>query len=127
MIKLPSGAKLEITIAPFKDARALYQALLEEVKSLKMDPEAEVDVNLWKDLFCAALSSKKIEAALDVCMARALYNGVRISDETFEKVEAREDYIDACYEVAKANIQPFTKSLYVKYSHILGKLKVSPT
>lgn len=120
---LPSGAKLKITLAPFKDARALYQALLEEAKVLKLDPTAEVDVNLYKDLFCVGLSSKKIEAALWECMKRVTYNDSRITEDIFEPVEARDDYMTVCFEVAKANIMPFTKSLYAQYAHILEKLR----
>lgn len=125
-VTLPSGAILKITLAPFKDARNLYQAILEEAKVLKLDPNAEVDVNLYKDLFCLGLSSKKIEAALWECMKRATYNGNRIAEDVFEPIEARDDYMAVCFEVAKANILPFTKSLYAQYAHILEKLQKGP-
>lgn len=122
-IDLPSGAKLRVTVSPFAISRALYQAILEESKGLKLDPKAEVDANLFKDLFCVGLSSKKIEACLEACLEKCLYNDKRITADTFEPVEARDDYIQVCFEVAKENIQPFTKSLYAKYAHILGKLE----
>jgi hypothetical protein len=122
-VQLPSGAKLVITVSPFAVSRALYQALLEELKGLKLDPKAEIDVNLWKDLFCSALSSKKIEACLEECMKRATYNGRKIDSDTFEPVEARGDYFDVCFEVAKENVLPFAKSLYAQYADILAKVK----
>ncbi len=124
-IDLPSGAILEVGLAPFGVSKALYQAVLEEAKTLKIDSKDELDVNLFKDIFCAGFSSKRIESCLDECMKRTLYNGKKIDSMTFEPEEARQDYMLVCFEVAKANISPFTKSLYAKYSDILGKLKAS--
>lgn len=122
-MKLPSGAELVITVAPFAEAKALYQAFLKELKVLKFDPKTEMDVNFFKDMFCAALSSKEIENALDVCMKRATYNGLKIDKDTFEPVEARDDYFAVCFEIAKENVLPFTKSLYAQYSPILEKVR----
>lgn len=125
-VSLPSGAKLNITLAPFKDSRALYQAILEEAKVLKLDPTAEIDVNLYKDLVCLGLSSKKIEACLWKCMERATYDGLKMTEDTFEPETARDDYMTVCFEVAKENIQPFTKSLYAQYADMLQKIQSVP-
>jgi hypothetical protein len=128
-IKLPSGAVLKITPAPFAEARALYQACLEEFKSLKLDPEADVDANLYKDLFCAALASKKIEACIWKCLSRVIYNDgsgdLKVTEDTFEPVNRRDDYITVCYEVASENIRPFMKSLYAQYGQILATVQSS--
>lgn len=118
-VKLPSGAELEIGVSPFEVAKNLYQAVLEEVRVLKLDPAAEIDVNLFKDLYCAGFSSKKIEACVQKCFDKVLYNGLRVTPETWEPVEARQDYQEACWAVAQENIEPFTKSLYAKYQTIL--------
>ena len=122
-IELQSGVKLVITVASFAHARALYQAVLEEVKTISLDPKADVDVNLFKDLFCSLLASKKVEAALNECMKKAMYDGLRIDEKTFEPIKAREDYLQVCIEVAKANILPFGKTLMQQFSPILEKLK----
>lgn len=122
MIKLPSGAELRITLAPFADSKALYQAMLEEMKVLKIDPSAQIE-NLVKDIFCIGLSSQKVEAALKVCLARATYNKIRIDENTFEPEEARQDYIPLCFNVATENIRPFMKSLYAEFSRIKGMLE----
>jgi hypothetical protein len=122
-VKVPSGAELKITLAPFSESKALFQAVTEEVKSLKLDPNAEVDVNFWKDIFCLGISSKRIEQALEPCLKRSTYNGLKIDKDTFESPESREDYLTVCYEVAKENLLPFTKSLYAQYAPILEKLK----
>ena len=122
-VTLPSGAKLAITLPPFAVSKALYQAVLEEAKALKLDPEADIDINLFKDLFCTAMSSKKIEACLNECMKRAQYNGLKIDADTFEPESARQDYIHACFEVARESVLPFMKSLSAQYGQVLATLK----
>lgn len=122
-VTLPSGSTLKITPAPFPEARALYQAVVEEMKGLKLDPEAEIDVNFYKDVFCVGLSSKKIEAALWKCMERSLINDLKITADTFEPVEKRDDYLTVCFEVAQENIRPFTKSLFAQYGHIFAMIQ----
>ncbi len=123
--RMPSGAELNITLGSFLESKALYQAILDEAKNLKLDPKEEIGVNMMKDLFCAGFSSKKIEDALWVCMKRCAYKGMRIDADTFESVEAREDYFSVCIEVAKENVLPFTKALTRQYSQILENLKSS--
>ncbi len=129
-VTLPSGAELEIRLAPFADSKALYQAVLEEVKTMNLDPKADVDVNLFKDLFCIGFSSKKIESALNKCFQQVTYNGMKISGDTWEPVSARDDYFKACIEVAKENILPFVKSLYAEYlpifQEMVGSLTLRP-
>lgn len=113
-IKLPSGAELRITLAPFAASKALYQAVLEEVKFLQLTSSTEVDFSLLKDLICVGFSSRKIEQALEECMKRCLYNGMKITADTFENEDARQDYLQVCFEVGKANIEPFLKALMPK-------------
>lgn len=125
-VDLPSGARLKISLSPFAVARDLYQAALEELKHLKLDPEAEVDANFYKDLFCTGLASKKIEKAIWKCMEKALYNDLKITEDTFEPEEARDDYFAVMFEVAKVNIHPFAKDLSAKYGHLLALVKNSP-
>jgi hypothetical protein len=120
---MPSGAELKITVAPFAESKALYQAVAEEGKGLKLDPKQEVDVNFFKDLFCIGLASERIEKALQPCLRRVTYKGLKIDENTFEDVDARQDYFQVCIEVAKENLLPFTKSLYAKFSPLLEKVK----
>jgi len=126
IIDLPSGAKLDTKIAPFEDSKNLWQALLEEAKTLKINSNDPMeDLTLLKDIFCMGLSSKKIEAMLWKCIERSTYNSMKIDRETFEPVDARQDYAIVCFEVARENILPFTKSLTQKYSQILAMMKSS--
>lgn len=125
-IKLPSGAELKITLAPFADAKSLYQAVLEEMKCLKIDAATEIDVNLFKDLFCYGFSSKKVETALEQCMKRCLINGIKIDKDTFEAEDLRQDYLIVCIEVVKANILPFLKPLFAQYNQLTQVIQGVP-
>lgn len=120
---LPSGAKLEVQLAPFADSKALYQAFAMEATKLKVDATVELDVNLFKDIAAVALSSREIEKAMWVCMKRCLYKGAPITPETFEPVEAREDYLPACMEVAQENVAPFMKSLISQWKAQAGGIQ----
>jgi len=120
-IKLPSGAELRITLAPFADARALYQALLAEVRGVNVAGTEDVR-NLLKEIFCAGFSSKLVEACVWKCIERATYNNLKIIEDTFEPAKAREDYFTVFYEVTRENVLPFTKSLYVQLKAIREKL-----
>lgn len=117
-VTLQSGAKLKIDVAPFMDAKALYQAVLEELRTVEVDERSESQADLIKNLFCASFTSKKIDQALAKCMERALYNGLKITNETWEPVEARADYMLVCFEVAKENLAPFVKSLSAEFSAV---------
>ena len=118
-IKLPSGAILKVSPAKFEDSKALYQSVLEELKMISFNSKTELGL-IYKDLFCAGFSSKKIELCLWECMKKCTYNNgktgdLKIDQDTFEPVSARDDYIKVCMEVAKENIDPFVKSLYAEY------------
>lgn len=124
-LDLPSGRKLHIQTANFETSRALFEACMEEVKALKVDPEAEIDVNFLKDVFCTAISSKKIMKCVWDCFKTVTIDEVRISKDTFEPVDARADYYTVCWEVTHDNVLPFMKSHLPMLSAILGKAKDS--
>lgn len=112
--KLDSGAILKLQPAPFKDSKALYQALLRELKGVTLS--ASVDMaSVYRDLFCLGFASPDIEACIWKCMERCLLNDLRIDDNTFEPVERRDDYVKVCVEIARENVFPFFKSLYAEY------------
>lgn len=111
-INLPSGAILEINLAPFADADKLNKSVAKELKSLKIDSQMEFeDPNFIKDMVCAAISSDEIMAALWVCFKRCTYNGQKITVDSFESEEGRGDYFFICREVLVGNCLPFFKSL----------------
>lgn len=128
-IKLPSGAILKITLAPFSDAKALYQAFLEEIKNIEVSSKEDF-TSLFKNIICVGFSSKKIESCLEVCLKRCTYDygkgDLKIDKDSFEPVENRGDYMSVCIEVAKENILPFMKSLYAQYQQLLAILPDAP-
>lgn len=123
-ITLGSGAKLDISVSAFGVSKDLYQAVCEELIHVKIASKDQI-ANVLKDAACMALCSKRIESCLKECLKKAAYNGRRIDDETWEPIEARQDYLEACFEVAKENLLPFGKNLYAKYSPLWEVLKNS--
>lgn len=121
-VKLSSGAELKIGVVPFPDAKVLLQTFLEEAKTVQI-AGWDSHYNLVKDVFCVALSSRKLEAALWPCMERSLYNGVKVDAALFENVKVREDFIEVCYLVAQETLQPFTKSLYARFKEIFAQIE----
>lgn len=124
-IKMPSGAILKVQVAPFADAKDLYQALLRDLKHIEVSTKVEI-ASLYRDLFCHGFSSQGIESTLWTCFARCTLDGSKIDKDTFEPVERRGDYVQVCIEVAKANVFPFVKSLYAEYQKYSATLEDAP-
>jgi len=125
-VKMPSGAILRVGLAKFAVSRSLYQAILEELKMVKIEGSDEIDITMMKDLFCTGMASKKVEAALWECMKHSLYNNARITEDTFEPEDARQDYMSVCFEVGKANVMPFMKSLTQQFSQAMEMIRKNP-
>jgi len=125
-VKLPSGAVLKVAPAPFSDAKALYQAVLEESKRVDLGSGVEIP-RLLKDALVSGFASEKIERCLWVCFQRCIYNSgngdLKIDKDSFEPVKNRQDYVTVCMEVAEENIGPFVKSLYAVWSQALETLE----
>lgn len=121
--KLPSGAILKVSPAPFKEAKALYQAILKEGRGIEVSSKTELAA-LYKEIFCAGFSSVEVERCLEACFKRCQYcdsrGELKIDESTFEPVNARDDYMTVCMEVAKENVLPFVKSLYAEYQRIIA-------
>ena len=110
--KLPSGKILVVGLSSFEEARNLNKALAEELKHIKIDKEMDLnDINLMKDLVCYAFTSDNVMKCLDVCLRRCTYDGLKISADTFEDINARADYLIVAKEVIIENVRPFFQSL----------------
>ena len=121
-VSLPSGAELEITLAPFLEGHRLLAAVSACIKSVKIDDNVgqASNLNSLKDVFLECLTSKEVQAATLECLKRCTYNGQRITSwDIFEDVKAREDYMSVCTEVVKFNLTPFMKNLLQLLSGIL--------
>ena len=119
-----NGAEIKIDVAPFKDAIALknvvFGSLAEtgiDISSLDLKTlnlKTEIDQNVIDTIMKPLLkvdSSPEFYFAIFKCMNRCLYNGSKITEETFEPIEARGDYYLILLEVLKANLLPFIKEL----------------
>lgn len=121
-VSLPSGAVLEITMAPFLEGRRLLGAVSNCIKSVKVDASLgdASNLNSLKDVFLSCLTSKEVEDATLDCLKRCTYNGERITSwDIFDNLKAREDYMTVCVEVVKFNLTPFMKNLLQLLSGIL--------
>lgn len=114
---LPSGAILKVGLAPFADAKALFQVAMNEMRGIQISSKGEV-ANLIKDLVLAGFSSPYVDAALTKCMEKCLYNDARITKDTFEAVEARGDYLAVIEAVATENLAPFLKPLFARFKEL---------
>ena len=117
-ITLQSGANLTIQIAPFKLGTELVRTVARELIKVRVSLDvsdltkvAGGDLNTVKDAAFQLIQSDALEKILHECMARCLYNGERITADTWEKVEAREDYFPVMWEVFQANMRPFKRLL----------------
>lgn len=122
--KLASGRTLQITLGSFDESHDLWMVLMEEMKGINLGSDVEIDVDLIKDLFCTATSSKKIHEKLSPLLKRCIYNDARIDSNSFATAESREDYLEIIELVAMENIAPFVKGLVRKYkakfSHLMS-------
>jgi hypothetical protein len=128
---LPSGAILEMTMAPFEDGHKLLKAVSREIESTKITTGMQ-DLEAIKNLMMRAIYSEEIERALIPCLARCKYNKQLVntklfSDETItdeEKIRRRGDYLPVVKEVLMYNLTPFFISLGSLFKDIQTQLPV---
>lgn len=131
-----SGAKVKINVAPFGAAMKLKSAIQKkyaetgieiagDFKELKLS-ELDLSIDKIAQLAMALDSSEEIYRALFDCLIRCTYNGEKITESTFEPVEAREDYYQIVIECLKVNFTPFLKGLASRLSGIAGSLVKNP-
>jgi len=121
-MKLASGAEVKINAADIGEAWALLQSFAERGLSITIRGGEEMP-DVLKSVFCAALASKDLHAKLMACAVKSTYNGLKVEEAVFQDLKAREDYLEVLYLVAEANLKPFTKSLYAKFTGILVQLE----
>jgi hypothetical protein len=110
--KMPSGAKLVVSVCPFQDANALLKALLKSAKGLPLPKDLmEADLSVMKDGLIAAATSDDVEAALFKCGERCAYQNVKVTPELFDDKNlgelARKDYYAIWTKVVEVNCTPF--------------------
>lgn len=121
-IKLDSGRVLTLGLAPFADARKLYQIASKGMIDFELKASQELDYNFLKNVACFLVSNPEFEDALMECAKKCLYEGEKVTEDLFEDEKAREDYLEICFHIAKKNIGPFMKTLMQKYSTLLDQI-----
>lgn len=122
-ITAPSGAKIVINPAPWKDAKELKKAVQRAVGNSEYGIDFENGVGSLIGLVMQVDGSDAVEEALWPCLARCLRNGEKITEQTFDDVEARKDYYDIVLECAKVNFGPLLEALATKLPPGLLKAK----
>ena len=122
-VTLISGAVLKGSIAEFAVGLELYQSMISVLGDVDIDPQDELNIKLLKSLMSKILSDKNLEKSIWACMSRMTYNDQKITKDTFEPIEARQDYIEVLKEVALFNAAPFTKNLFVQFQTLLEMLE----
>ena len=109
-VSLPSGAELEMTLAPFLEGERLLSAIAECIKDVKIDGNTDVNdlmsnVNNIKDMFLNCLTSQKVKDATLACLKRCTYNKNRITSW---------DIFDDMYTFIFTILDEFEKRLDIK-------------
>ena len=129
VLEVSTGASVIINPADFKSAMALKGSIAGELAAgnLKLDglTKGDLDVQNLMNLDMSVIepllqtlfsidSSEKVNDAIFACLTKCLYNGEKITEATFDNVEAREDYYLIVFECLKVNLTPFFKGLVSK-------------
>lgn len=128
-IKTQNGVDLVIEPADFISAMKLKNAVLKAVKESGVDV-SKIDLEKINaaslqpiiEVVLSADTSEDVEKAIFKCLERCTYNGERIIRETFEPVEAREDYYEIVIACLKENLAPFFKNLISKLKSLTPKV-----
>jgi len=118
-IPLKSAAKLELQMPSFANGTRLYKVLANEIKGIPFDMKitsmealaAAPDLGPIKGVVLQILGSDAVESVVFDCLAGCLYNGARITRDTFEDERARGDWLPCAWEVIKFTLAPFFGSL----------------
>jgi len=127
-----SGAEVRINVADFITSMKLKKAIVEAVKDSDIDI-ASIDLDKLEvgaidsilQVILTADCSEKVNEAIFKCLERCTYNSKKINKETFEPVEAREDYYEIIIACLKENLTPFFKPLFLKLKGLQDKILIS--
>ena len=123
---LKSGIVLRLQVATFKQSMRLLKVVVNEIKAvdlgivvngqidLKKLQSMDLPVDAIKNVVCQMIGSDAVDKALSECMGVCLYDGEKITAETFESENARQDYLPVAWEVMQVNLLPFFSGLDLK-------------
>ena len=124
-----NGAAIKINVADFMTSMKLKKAVVEAVKESGTDI-ANIDLDNLKagaidsilQVILSCDSSEKVNEAIFKCLARCTYNSEKITKDTFEPLEARENYYEIVIACLKENLSPFFNPLLLKLNNLQSKI-----
>lgn len=124
--KATSGAKVKINVADFEDAQNLKFAIQKALKAEGFDMKDIGDVmssDMWPiaKLVMAVDCNKEVNDALWPCLVQCTRNSEKITKQTFEPVDARQDYYEIVIACLKENISPLFVGVFAKLKKLLSK------
>lgn len=122
IIKLSSGAELDMTMSSFDDGEILLQAVLKEIDAIQITEKTD-HIAIFKSIFARTILSKEIKSALKPCLERVTYNKVRLTNDIFEDEKVRCDYLPVLKEVLEYNLTPFFVNLISGLQDLESKLR----
>lgn len=114
-----SNAKVVLNAASFRDAFSLKATIIKALKEsgIKVSLDSFETMDGLMSIWMALDSSEELFNMIMKCLQKSTYNGVRITEETFEDEKARGDMYEIFIECIKINILPF-------YTPLLSRLKI---
>lgn len=106
ILTFSNGSKADIKVLPFEQAMNLKNIFLKSISDSNLSPNEPL-VKLYAHID----SLPEFNKVVMNCLERCLYDGKKITIDTFEPIEARENYYEIVLELLKVNITPFFKGL----------------
>ena len=119
-IQLPSGAMLEVTPLDCGDSYAIFQQVMKVIGLLdidlsKLDMTKDFraqDVLEFKRPLAQLLSNAELEKAAKKCLTRCTYEGLKVTEATWNPLVARQDFLFAMFYDLKENCSPFLDGVF---------------
>lgn len=123
-IQLESGNTVKIEAASWGDAINLHDKISKTLLSNNIDlgnieiPESSNDkndlslVNTFMKAILAVSGDESVRKSIFKCLQRCLYNGEKITEQTFENPEARKDYYPVIVACITENISPLLEGVF---------------
>lgn len=126
-----NGDKASIATLDFRLAIRLKNIIEKELVKNNFDISAfsggdmtlGVMQKILQIVMCIDASDEVFEIYMQ-CFARCVYNGHKITENTFESIKARENYYELIKHLIEINFTPFFKGLASTFVDIIAKVKV---
>ena len=112
-IILKSGKKLELQYAQFEVQMHLLSAITNELNKIDLNIKDQDALGLGiGKLIATAMTAKNIGDIFWQCANTCLYEGNRITQDTFQDINNRKDFLEVKYWVLFFNLEIFFSSLF---------------